>query len=375
MKFSVVDMFVFIIRRWWKMLIVLAVFAGLGVALAFVLPKRYQAEVHILPTPQESGLAGALAGLQSELGLQGLSIPGGEANMALLYGEILRSRTVLDQVIDSCNVLERMDVSGRDEAYSLLLGNTSFTLAPEQIFTIKVIASDSKLVADLANSFTEALDNYLSTSSNTRGRHMREFVEERLAQVEPDLTAAQDSLAAFQSRHQLPMINPETSAGIQEFADLRVRAMEMEIELDYLQRFSTGYNPQYENTRRELSLIRSKLATLPPLTTRYLELYRDFIVQQQVYMLLVQQLEQAKLQEAKDTPLLSILEWAVPPEVAYFPPKKLVVIVMLLVGLVMIVFYALIRTYWEHVIEHPDKHQRMTMIRSAFKESFTRRKR
>lgn len=376
MTFSVVDLFVFIIRRWWKMLVALACFGGLGVALAFLLPKRYKAEVKLLPTTQETGLMGALSTLQSQLGITGLTIPGAEGGEMLFYGEILRSQTVADYVVDSCSLLERLDVADRAEARSELEGMTAYKLmAPENVFVIEVVGPDNALAADIANAYAQALDHYLTHSSKTRGRHLREFIEGRLAEVERDMEVAQDSLTEFQKKHKLPLINPEAGGDIQAFAELKVQAMQKELELEYMRTFSTTKNPQYEAARRELALLQAKLASLPPVASRYLELYREFIVQQEIYILLIQQYEQAKLMEAKDTPLISILEMVEPPEIPHFPPKKLVVLAMILVGIVLIVAYSMVRVYWEHVLSHPEAHKKMSRLRSEVKKTFSRRRR
>lgn len=375
MTFSVVDLFIFIVRRWWKMLIAIACFGGLGIALAFLLPKRYRAEVKLLPVTQESGVMGVLSGLQSQLGITGLSIPGVEASEMLFYGEILRSQTVTDHVIDSCVLLERLDVTDRAEAREELAGMTAYKLLPrEQVFVIEVVGPDNVLVADIVNTYAKALDYYLTHSSNTRGRHMRKFIEGRLAQVEEEMKTAQDSLTEFQRKHKLPMVSPEMGQ-IQAFAELKAQAMQKELELEYMRSFSTTDNPQYEPARRELAVIQAKLASLPPVVSRYLNLYRDFVVQQEIYMLLIQQYEQAKLMEAKDTPLISVLEWVEPPEVPYFPPKKLMVLAVFLVGLVLIVAYSMIMVYWEHVLAHPQAHEKMSSLRSEAKKTFGRRRR
>jgi uncharacterized protein involved in exopolysaccharide biosynthesis len=376
MSFSVVDLFVFIVRRWWKMLIALVCFGGLGIALAFLLPKRYRAEVKLLPVTQGSGLVGAISTLQSQLGITGLTIPGAEGGEMLFYGEILRSQTVTDHVIDSCSLLERLDVADRIKAREELAGMTAYKLtAPEQVFVIEVVGPDNVLVADIANTYAQALDHYLTHSSTTRGRHLREFIEKRLSQVEVDMEAAQDSLTEFQRKHKMPMLNPEIGGQIQAFAELKAQATQKELELEYMRSFSTVNNPQYETARREFALIQAKLASLPPVASRYLKLYRDFMVQQEIYMLLMQQYEQAKLMEAKDTPLISILERVEPPPLPYFPPKKLLVLAVLLVGVVLILAYSMIRVYWEHVLVHPEAHEKMSRLRSEVKKSFGRRKR
>ena len=167
MKYNIVDLFIFIVKRWWKMLAALAVFVGLGIGLAFILPPKFRSEVRLLPMYQETGLMGALSNLQSQLGISGLSIPGADAAAGemLTYADILRSRTIKDMVIDSCNLIERMNLEDRAEAYSELDGMTAFKLVmPEQIFVIEVVGKNNETVADIANAYRSQSSPYQTPS-------------------------------------------------------------------------------------------------------------------------------------------------------------------------------------------------------------------
>jgi uncharacterized protein involved in exopolysaccharide biosynthesis len=56
------------------------------------------------------------------------------------------------------------------------------------------------------------------------------------------------------------------------------------------------------------------LGTIPGTGLELVRLIREAKIQETIYMLLTQQLEQARISEAQDTPTVRILDRAVPPE-------------------------------------------------------------
>ena len=98
------------------------------------------------------------------------------------------------------------------------------------------------------------------------------------------------------------------------------------------------------------------LRQLPRLAVPYADLYRRVRVQETVYELLTQQYEMARIEEAKDVPVVSVIDSPGIPEKKSFPPRLL-----LALGLTFFVFATtaaliLIRDYWSRVDPgHPGK--------------------
>jgi capsule polysaccharide export protein KpsE/RkpR len=91
------------------------------------------------------------------------------------------------------------------------------------------------------------------------------------------------------------------------------------------------------------------LRQLPRLAVPYADLYREVQVQEGVYQLLTQQYELARLQEAKDVPVVSVIDAPGIPEKKSFPPRLL--LSLLLTASAVLVFCAalLIRNRWREV--------------------------
>jgi capsule polysaccharide export protein KpsE/RkpR len=87
-------------------------------------------------------------------------------------------------------------------------------------------------------------------------------------------------------------------------------------------------------------IVLAPLSSLPALALEYVRLARDVQVLNTVYLFLVQQLETAKIQEAKDTPTVQILDAPTRPDIRTRPLRKPMVAVGGLIGLLVGVFLA-----------------------------------
>jgi len=88
---------------------------------------------------------------------------------------------------------------------------------------------------------------------------------------------------------------------------------------------------------------------LPVLGVTYFDLYRQAKIQETVYELLTQQYELAKVQEAKEIPVVKVLDAAVVPTKKEFPPRIAIVILVTLLALATTVAWILVRARWESV--------------------------
>ena len=66
--------------------------------------------------------------------------------------------------------------------------------------------------------------------------------------------------------------------------------------------------------------------TLPGLGSRYAELYREAKIQEAVYAFVTQQFEMAKIQEAKELPIVRVMDAGVAPEKRSSPIRSLIVV-------------------------------------------------
>ena len=102
---------------------------------------------------------------------------------------------------------------------------------------------------------------------------------------------------------------------------------------------------------------------VPEVALQLAELIREVKVQETVWQLLNQQYYQAKIEEARNTPTVQVLDSAAPPPFPSSPNKKAYVIVFGLLSIVLTILWVLLTFYWDELKQKPEKQQRLEHLR------------
>lgn len=346
---------VIVARRKFLVLNILVV-CVVAAVVSFVLPSRYRAEATILP-PAESDIPSLTGG--GAVGLVGLArltggLLSGTSSTDLVIG-ILRSNNVMRRVVERCGVIQNMRIrSGSMEDAVKALGKaTRIGLTDEGVVTVAFEARSPTWAAEVANTYVEELDQFLRSSNVSSGRNMRRFIEKRLNEVDASLATAQESLRVFQESNKVFTIDEGVKAAFDFYASLRSRYALVEVRLRSLQAvagtdspLTSGLAREARALREQLRLIESggdgegfgpgfavSLSDLPAVAGEYLLRYRDVRVQEEAYAVLYTQYEYARILEARDSPTLTIVDVAIPPEKRSFPRRWVIVVAALLFSL------------------------------------------
>jgi len=311
-------------------------------------------------------------GLASSI-LQGVGLMGGQemvlpafSTPSHVYASILRSRTVVETIVQKYNLKKRYKSRTTEEAIKDCLSHTRIRVGPEGIVTLSFEDTDKKRAADVANSFVEELNRINQKVSSSRARSTRIFMEERLSETNRALQQAEDSLRTFQEKNKAISLDEQMKAQIQNVAVLEGRLAMAEIELGLLRKTLSPEHPEIMRKEMEISEIKRKINTIntgtpgsgeygtlalpfarvPGLALEYGKLLRDVKIQETLFGLLTEQHEHAKIQEAKDTPTIQILDVAKVPE-KKSRPKRL--IILAIAGGLSVVFSMLYAAVFEHI--------------------------
>jgi len=82
------------------------------------------------------------------------------------------------------------------------------------------------------------------------------------------------------------------------------------------------------------------ISSVPDLALDYMRLFREVKVQTTLYTMLLQQLETARIEERKNTPVISVLDWATPGEIPVFPRKLRLIVVAALAAFAWVALFA-----------------------------------
>jgi capsule polysaccharide export protein KpsE/RkpR len=355
----------------------------------FVIPKRYTASASIMPP--DSGGAGSM--LMSALaGKGGLGALGGIAasllqqhNSTALYITLLESGTVANNLINRFDLRKVYHKRYYVDAAKHLAHETNITDEKKSgVITIKVEDTDPVRARDLVQSYLDELNKIVNRTSTSSARQERVFVERRLRDVQNDLENAQIDLSDFSSKNTTIDITAQTRAMVdvgarlegeivaertglesmrQVYSDDNVRVREEEARIGVLQRelnklAGSSAPPTTASSQQTAGELYPPLRQLPRLAVRYADLYRRVKVQEAIFELLTQQYEMSRLEEAKDVPVVHVIDAPGIPEKKSFPPRVILSAVLALLAFAVTSAFLLLRERWANV-DNADPRKRL----------------
>jgi uncharacterized protein involved in exopolysaccharide biosynthesis len=300
---------------------VAAALVTLGIA--FLLPRWYRAQAVILP-PEESDLLSNMSLAQRALTkFPAFGILTDYYTPADVYKAVLLSRSVQEEVVKRFDLQRSYHQKSLEKAIKALKTHYRVKLNSDGTISVSVEDRDPARAATMANTFLQELDRYNIEKRNTQARRTREFLERRVADTDSLLHRAEDVLRAYQERHRAVVPVTPGSADIQAAADVMARKLALEVRLNVLHGYLREGSEQIVQTQTELDALNNRIAALPELQTELARFTRDYKVQEQLFLLLTAELEQARIRETMDTPTVQLLDAAVPPE-QHSRPRRLV---------------------------------------------------
>ena len=335
-----------------------AVSAGLGVGLliALLIPSRYQSTARLMPPDSQANASlGMLAALTAKSGNGMGGVAGdllGIRGSGALFTGILRSRTVEDRLVGRFHLHEVYAIRLEEDARAKLADNTEISEDRKSgIITIAVTDHDPRRAAAIAQAYVEELNQLVAELSTSAAHRERIFLEERLSRVKLDLDDASRKFSQFESTNKTVDIKEQARAMVQGAAAIEGELIATESELKGLEEIYTVNNVRVRSMQARIGELRRQLdklggATapdarppgeisdaayptirrLPLLGVTYADLFRRMQIHEAVYETLTQQFELAKVQEAKETPSVKVLDAASLPERKSFPPRTLIVL-------------------------------------------------
>ena len=338
--------------------------AGLiaGLLAAFLIPKRFQSTTRLMPPDQSNS---SMAMLSAALGGKAFGSAGGGSTISNIAGDllgvknstdlfigILQSRTIEDDLINKFELRKVYRDRYMKDAREDLEDKTSITADRKSgILRIQVTDKDPKRAAAMAGEYVEELNRLVAQVNTTSAHRERVFLEERLTGVNKDLENAEKSFSQFASKNTALDIPMQGKAMIEASAALKGQLIVAQTELQGLRQIYTdnnvrvrGLEARVAELQKQIQQIGGKfddstdpniqeaqsmypsIRKLPVLGVNYADLYRDMKVQEAVFETLTQEYELAKVQEAKETPSVKVIDPPDVPEKLSFPPRPLIIV-------------------------------------------------
>jgi|SRR6202789_149771 uncharacterized protein involved in exopolysaccharide biosynthesis len=368
---------------------VTAVALVLSLVIAFSIPKQYKSTTRIMPPDQQGGGALMLAALASRSGGLGAlgSLAGGllsSHTTTALFVDLLHSGTVSGHLIDRFQLQHVYHKRYRIDTAKFLGRRTTISDDKKSgVITISVEDTDRIRARDLTQAYLDELNALLTKTSTSAAHQERIFIERRLQSVEKDLEDAQLRLSEFSSRNSTVNIGEQTRAMVDAAARVQAEILVEQSGLNALRQMYGDGNMRVRATEARISSLQHELGKmsgssdplapgvasgaadigdnggdnqlypplrqLPRLAVPYADLYRRVKVQETVYELLTQQYEMARIEEAKDVPVVSVID---PPGIAEkksFPPRLLLALCLTAFSFVVASAVLLMADRWHKV--------------------------
>ena len=360
----------------WKISIIKNVFyiSFITAILSFILPKTFTASAVLMPPGNQQDVSILNAFSDSELPFGGLISKTEEEAMKLIA--ILKSRTVMETIIKKYNLIEFYKAENIEEALESLADHVSLEIEEEGTLSIKGHVSTGwlhydkdelkvrELSAKIVNEFVNQLDIVNKRLQTEQAVHQRKFLGERYGENLMDLIKAEEKLKQFKEKHNIISIESQTKTAIESAAALKNQILINEVQKGVVSRKLKLNHPEIigiEDEIRELTVKLHEieygkdtsenvlgnlflvLSEIPQIDADLMRLTREVDIQSTLFIYLTQQYEDAKIQEAKNTPTIQLLDPAVTPIKKSSPKRLLMVFIMALITFVISSIYALIK--------------------------------
>ncbi len=357
---------------------------------AFLIPKSYTSTTQLMPPDPQSTSGMAMMAAMAAKGGGGLAGVAGDllglkSSGALFIG-VLRSETSQDRLIQQFDLRKVYGARLAIDARMRLDENTSISEDKKSgIITISVTDHSPQRAAALAGAYVDQLNTLVSELSTSSAHREREFLEERLKVAKQDLDDASNQLAQFSSKNNTLDIQQEGKAMLDAAGTIAGEMIAAQSQLEGLRQIYTDNNSRVRSLNARVGELRKQLEklggtqgnganstnipveqpgdpstakaggglpyptikSLPLLGAKYADFYRRAKIQETVYELLTEQYELAKVQEAKETPSVKVLDPAKIPERKSFPHRLVIMFLGTFLAFAMSVVWVLASARWK----------------------------
>jgi uncharacterized protein involved in exopolysaccharide biosynthesis len=356
------------IVAWRRFILVAGLSTGVVTAgVSLVLPKWYTATTSVFPPETHAGVP-----MYTEL-IESLSLPllsglGGGVAPETIYIDMLRSRRIGEQLLEEFELGEVYGTGRTERALAALRSHTGYTILDNGLLVITFEDRDPERAAAVANRMVQLLDALNRELNVRRAGRTREFIESQMVIREKQVAEAEAALRHFQETHHALELDEQLRSAMEIVGALTAQAIALETELEILSHYTAKNSEEYVRKRREYDeivrqltklkvasaeddedLVRAFIPTLsevPELAVELMRLRRRVDIESTVYTMLVKEFEKARIEEARDTPTVQVLDPAQPPSLRSRPQRKLLVLAGLLVGMAWSTLLALFVATW-----------------------------
>jgi tyrosine-protein kinase Etk/Wzc len=368
---------IFAERKW---LILGWALAGVVIAIIAILraPVLYKSQGTIMPPQQEQSSAALLSQLGALTAFAGVGSNLGK-NPADLYIAILQTNLVAQDMVDRFHLMDAYQIPDRDGAAGVLRSRSKFSASKDGLMQISVEDKDPKRATALVNGYSDALFRQNNRLAIGAAGQRRVFFQQQLAEEKDRLADAEIALKLTQQTTGVLQLSGQAQNLIGQEASLQANITSHEVQLGALLSSSTEQNPDVVRLRTELTELRAQLQRmekgtsstmltqqdLPGAGLEYIRKERDVQYHQTLYDLLARQLEAARIDEAKASPAVQVLDPPQVPRAKSWPKPFLFILIGLVLGTMFGCIRCAVIYVYEYLDTSPELRERYQQVKQA----------
>ena len=382
--------------------------ASIVLALIYVMlqPFSYTAKTVILPPqPKSDSSMGALLGNLG--GLNAMPVAGalGLKNPSDMYLGMLKSRTLADGVIVKLDLQQHYKTKTMTKTREVLKYASNIAAGKDGFITVEYTHSDPVMAANIANAYIRELDSINSTLAVTEAAKRRLFYEKQIKETSVSLSQAEAAMKQTQRKtgwYEFGGFDVAMAAGgaggggssslmsggagvnasvLMKVEEIRAQITLKELDLASKRAYMTEQNPEYVRSLATLAALKANLTKLEGSTNAsgpdvkvpvnqlsdtgfaYIHQLRDLKYKQTLLELYSKQFEMAKMDEAKESPLVQVVDKALPPEERSSPKRAQMMVISTILALVISIILAFIMNALDTTKQKPESAERLNLLR------------
>jgi tyrosine-protein kinase Etk/Wzc len=331
-------------RYKWIYIILIILTIVASVLLTLSMPNWYKASVNAVPSKSQGSLFnnmfGGISSTLKEFGMTKLAGGGGGETYDFIV--LMQSRTIKDSLINRFNLSEEYEIadSMKSQLYGALDNNMEVSYEKEGNYYISILSKDKYKVVEMINYFVETLNELAQNIAHEDASLNRIYLENRILKTDSVIATISDSISTYSKKNFLFSLEEQAKASSSAYAELKAELIRQETLLE-MNKMRYGENDYYtkmskelvDNLKNKLDEIKNKpgfagdfaLKNATGVGIEYMRLLAEFETFTKVKSLLLPMLEEAKLDETRNTQSLIIVDPPIPADRKAKPKRSLIV--------------------------------------------------
>ena len=282
-----------------------------------------------------------------------------------LFKTVIYSRSFLEKVIDKYGFTEYFEIEDPD---TLVVKEQTLKAVREEVIgfstdeesgvhKLSILHKDRYLAAEISNELFSKLEEYLNNEKLTKSKRNRIFLERRIEELDDLIDSLAANAQGFHIQENIVSLNQQSEMVIQLYAKLVSEKMTKELELENAVLYLKNDNFAITKLKNELKMLNDRIHqvetqayakyvtpidSVSALQVKAAKLEMNLLLQKEVYEFIYPRYEKARIDELNDSPLIEVIDSAIPAGLRAKPKRALMCIAIFFLALFFSSFFVVV---------------------------------